>query len=77
MGYNACVHICFTPYMYLCGFFQFLERGKFGDVKRARWNEKVVAVKYFSSQDKKGGFSEEVRHISYSISIWLQISDTS
>ena len=43
-------------------FYQFLERGQFGDVKRARWNEKVVAVKFYSSQDRKGGFSEEVRY---------------
>ena len=39
---------------------QFFERGQFGDVKRARWNEKVVAVKCFTSADRKGGFSEEV-----------------
>ena len=41
--------------------FQFFERGQFGDVKRAKWNGKVVAVKCFSSPDRKGGFSEEVR----------------
>ena len=44
-------------------FSQFFERGQFGDVKRARWNEKVVAVKCFTSADRKGGFSEEVRLI--------------
>ena len=36
------------------------ERGQFGDVKRAKWKGKVVAVKCFTSADRKGGFSEEV-----------------
>lgn len=40
--------------------FQFFERGQFGDVKRAKWNNQEVAVKFFTLADRKGGFNEEV-----------------
>ena len=61
--------MCVVMYMYtvlvkippIIAHHQFFERGQFGDVKRAKWNGKVVAVKCFSSPDRKGGFSEEVR----------------
>lgn len=39
---------------------QFHGSGQFGDVKKAKWNDKVVAVKCFTSADRKGGFQEEV-----------------
>ena len=38
-----------------------VERGSFGDVRKARWRGKDVAVKQFIVADKKGGISEEVR----------------
>ena len=38
---------------------QFFERGQFADVKKAKWNDKVVAVKLFSQVDRKCGFREE------------------
>lgn len=37
-----------------------VERGSFGDVRKARWQGKDVAVKQFIVADKKGGISEEV-----------------
>ena len=39
---------------------QFYERGQFGEVKKAKWNNHEVAVKYFTSADRKGGFTDEV-----------------
>ena len=39
---------------------QFLERGTYGDVRKATWQERSVAVKMFSCAERKGGFSEEV-----------------
>ncbi len=39
---------------------QFFERGSFGNVRKARWNGKEVAVKVFRSTDQRGGFGEEV-----------------
>ena len=38
-----------------------VERGSFGDVKKAKWRGRDVAVKLFIVADKKGGISEEVR----------------
>ena len=35
-------------------------RGSFGDVRKAKWLGKDVAVKLFFVADKKGGISEEV-----------------
>ena len=46
---------------------QFYGRGQFGDVKKAKWNGKVVAVKCFATADRKGGFSEEVLY-----HLWFQ-----
>lgn len=37
-----------------------VERGSFGDVKKAKWRGVDVAVKLFIVADKKGGISEEV-----------------
>jgi serine/threonine protein kinase len=39
---------------------KFLERGTYGDVRKATWQEKSVAVKMFSCAERKGGFSEEL-----------------
>ena len=44
---------------------QFFGSGQFGDVKKAKWNGKVVAVKCFSTADRKGGFQEEVSSLLY------------
>jgi len=54
---------------------QFIEHGRFGDVKRAKWNGKVVAVKYFSSPDRKGNFSEEVRLKICNLAVTFQAHD--
>ena len=37
-----------------------VERGSFGDVRKAKWRGVDVAVKLFLIADKKGGISEEV-----------------
>lgn len=37
-----------------------VERGSFGDVKKAKWRGVDVAVKLFIVADKKGGISEEI-----------------
>ena len=37
-----------------------IERGSFGDVRKAKWRGQDVAVKLFIVADKKGGISEEV-----------------
>lgn len=37
-----------------------VDRGSFGDVRKAEWQGKEVAVKMFFVADKKGGISEEV-----------------
>lgn len=37
-----------------------VERGSFGDVRKAKWQGLDVAVKLFFVADKKGGISEEV-----------------
>ncbi|CAI8049847.1 Mitogen-activated protein kinase kinase kinase 7 [Geodia barretti] len=37
-----------------------VERGSFGDVRKARWRGNDVAVKQFIVADKKGGISEEI-----------------
>ncbi|XP_064404629.1 mitogen-activated protein kinase kinase kinase 7-like isoform X2 [Halichondria panicea] len=42
----------------------FFARGQFGDVKKAKWNGKVVAVKVFSAADRKCGFSPELVSLS-------------
>ncbi|CAI8049845.1 Putative mitogen-activated protein kinase kinase kinase 7-like [Geodia barretti] len=39
---------------------KFLERGTYGDVKKATWQDKNVAVKMFPYAERKGGFSEEL-----------------
>ena len=39
-----------------------VERGSFGDVRKAKWQGKDVAVKQFLIADKKGGISEEVEN---------------
>ena len=40
-----------------------VERGSFGDVRKAKWQDLDVAVKLFFVADKKGGISEEVTGI--------------
>ena len=40
---------------------QFSERGTFGDVRKAKWQGRDVAVKLFSGVDRRGGISEGVR----------------
>ena len=44
-----------------------IERGSFGDVRKARWRGKDVAVKLFLVADKKGGISEEVYVYIYTV----------
>ena len=42
-----------------------VERGSFGDVRRAMWQGRDVAVKQFIVADKKGGISEEVGFLAF------------
>ena len=42
-----------------------VERGSFGDVRKAKWGGVDVAVKLFLIADKKGGISEEVCTYTY------------
>ncbi len=58
VGYlNKYFEVLKSVFIYLS---QFFARGQFGDVKKAMWNDKVVAVKVFSAADRKCGFSPEV-----------------
>ena len=67
--YGARSRTCVVPAHSVAGhltflflpFPQFLERGTYGDVKKATWQDKNVAVKMFPYAERKGGFSEEVR----------------
>ena len=41
---------------------ELLGRGQFGDVRRAKWNGSLVAVKEFQSADARCGFWDEVSY---------------
>ena len=63
--------VCYKLILHVHVSFQSLERGTYGDVRKATWQGKIVAVKMFSCAEKNGAFSEEVGSLALLHSIFL------